>query len=311
VIFLAAWGFSRNRFWRAGFQGIEGGMARILIPIPDRDFDPTEVAVTWRVLRERGHAITFATESGRPGAGDAIMVTGRGLDPWSAVPLLGRVRVIGRMLGANGAARAAYADMLENGKFRAPKKWVRLEAADFDGLFLPGGHRAAGMRRYLESGVLQGLVVDFMTAGKPVAAICHGVLLAARSVDPATGRSVLYGRKTTALTWKQERAAWGIGRVGRFWEPDYYRTYSEIGGEAAGFMSVEAEVTRALERVEDFCDVQSGDAFYRRKTLGLARDTVEDETPAFVVRDGNYLSARWPGDAHTLAKRFDAVLRES
>lgn|GEM_PF-5800448 len=37
-----------------------------------------------------------------------------------------------------------------------------------------------------------------------VAAICHGVLLATRSVDPATGHSVLYGGRTTALTYSEE-----------------------------------------------------------------------------------------------------------
>jgi len=26
------------------------------------------------------------------------------------------------------------------------------------------------------------------------------------------------------------------------------------------------------------------------------------------VRDGNYVSARWPGDAHTFARQFAAVL---
>jgi hypothetical protein len=29
-----------------------------------------------------------------------------------------------------------------------------------------------------------------------------------------------------------------------------------------------------------------------------------------VVRDGNYISARWPGDVHTFAKTFIAVLAE-
>jgi hypothetical protein len=28
------------------------------------------------------------------------------------------------------------------------------------------------------------------------------------------------------------------------------------------------------------------------------------------VRDGNYVSARWPGDAHTFAKTFAAMLSE-
>ncbi len=32
----------------------------------------------------------------------------------------------------------------------------------------------------------------------------------------------------------------------------------------------------------------------------LFRDSDTNESPAFVVRDNNYVSARWPGDVHTL-----------
>ena len=38
------------------------------------------------------------------------------------------------------------------------------------------------------------MVIDAFAADKPVGAICHGVLVAARAVDPRTERSVLYGR---------------------------------------------------------------------------------------------------------------------
>jgi putative intracellular protease/amidase len=73
------------------------------------------------------------------------------------------------------------------------------------------------MRRYLESELLQGTVVEAFGRGMPVAAICHGALLAARSTDPDTGRSVLHGRKTTSLTWSLERRAWQLARITRFW----------------------------------------------------------------------------------------------
>ncbi|HEY2448440.1 MAG TPA: type 1 glutamine amidotransferase domain-containing protein, partial [Mycobacterium sp.] len=69
-------------------------MGIVLIPIPDRDFDPTEVAVSWQVLRSNGHQVVFATESGSPGVADDIMVTGRGLDFWSATPVLGAITVV-------------------------------------------------------------------------------------------------------------------------------------------------------------------------------------------------------------------------
>lgn len=283
-------------------------MASVLIPIPAIDFDPTEVAVSWRVLTQLGHTVVFATPSGQMAQGDELMLTGEGLDLWGIVPGLRRVVLVGRPLRANRAARDSYAQMEQASEFRTPIRWDEIELAAVDGVLLPGGHRARGMRPYLESELLQCRVVEAFGRGMPVAAICHGVLLAARSVDAATGRSVLYGRKTTALTWSLERTAWRVARLTRFWDRDYYRTYTEEPGQPAGYMSVQAEVTRALAAVEDFHDVPPDDTYAARKVSGRYRDTREDARPAFVVQDGSYVSARWPGDVHTFAKRFATIL---
>ena len=77
------------------------------------------------------------------------------------------------------------------------------------------------MRVYLGSGVLQSAVKDFFAQKKPVGAICHGVLLAARS-SLYPGKSVLYGKKTPALTKQMKLIAW---RLTRLYLSDYYRTY--------------------------------------------------------------------------------------
>ena len=61
-------------------------MATVLLPLPSLDFDPTEVAVSWAVLRRRGHDVVFATPDGSPARADELMVSGRGLDPWGAHP---------------------------------------------------------------------------------------------------------------------------------------------------------------------------------------------------------------------------------
>jgi putative intracellular protease/amidase len=283
-------------------------MGTVLIPIPDRDFDPTEVAVSWQVLRANGHRVVFATESGAPGIADDIMVSGRGLDFWSGLPVLGAVTVVGRALRANKDARAAYRAMLNSPEYQNPSSWGAATLDGVDALLLPGGHRARGMRSYIDSEILQRLVVDAFARGLKVAAICHGVLLAARSVDPATGHSVLYGRRTTALTWALERAAWRLSRITRFWDRDYYRTYSEEPDQPSGYMSVQSEVTRALRNPTDFCDVEKGSPHYSAKTSGIARDTATDSRPAFVVDDDDYVSARWPGDTHTFAKELSRRL---
>jgi len=282
--------------------------ARVLVPLPAQDFDPSEAAVSWRVFAGAGHRVSFATPDGRPAAADDMMLTGRGLDLWGAIPLLRNLPLVGLLMRANRDARTAYADMIADPNYRAPQRWDAVDPAAYDALLLPGGHRARGMRDYLESEILQNIVADFFDAEKPVAAICHGVLLAARSRSKRTGQSALRGYRTTALTWAFEHSAWSVARITRFWDPDYYRTYLEQAGQPKGFMSVQQEVTRALARAEDFCDVPWTDPHFRRKTSGLARDTIDDATPAFVVQDRHYLSARWPGDVHTFAKTFAGML---
>ncbi len=283
-------------------------MATVLMPLPDLDFDPTEVAVSWKVLRHLGHEVVFATPSGRPGRGDELMLTGRGLDPWGFLPGLSHLVLVGRFLRADGRGRSAYEEMVSSPEFLHPTPWDTIDIELADGLLLAGGHRARGMRPYLESPVLHQLIADGFRRQLPVAAVCHGVLLAARSIDPATGRSVLHGRRTTALTWSLEQRAWRVARISRWWDRNYYRTYGEQPGQPAGFMSVQQEVTRALERPEDFYDVDPSAADAATKSSGRQRDTLDDERPAFVVEDGAFLSARWPGDVHTLAKRLAAVL---
>lgn len=247
-------------------------MARILIPLPRTDFDPTESAVPWLALCAAGHAVSFATPEGAPGEADPIMVTGKGLGPLA--PLL--------MADANG--RRAYASMASSAEFQKPMPYADIQSSDFDALLLPGGH-APGMRPYLESVILQSQIARFFAADKPVAAICHGVLLAARSRS-AAGRSVLYGRKTTALTKTLELSGWALTCL---WMGRYYRTYAQI---------LQDEVTSVLAAPEDFI----------QGPAAVTRDSPGNLAPGFCVKDGNYLSARWPGDAHRFAAEFVKML---
>jgi putative intracellular protease/amidase len=243
---------------------------RVLIPLPDRDFDVTEVAVPWRILRDAGHEVVFATE--RPGtvpAADPRLLTG----------------VLFGKLGAEPEPRRFYAEMTRSPEFRATLAWDGLDPAGHDGLLLPGGH-APGMRQYLGSPVLREKVAAFWALGRPVGAICHGVLVLART--SAGGRPVLAGRQTTCLPRYMERGAylttaWRLGR--------YYRTYP---------VYVEDEVKAALD--------DPAKQFQRGPRVLTRRGTATDDTPAFTVQDGNYLSARWPGDAYLFARRFRDLL---
>lgn len=244
----------------------------ILCPLPDEGFDPTETAVPWRVLTDAGHRVVFATERGATPATDPLLVD----------PSAGMGRLLFSQLAARQRARDLYAELARTPAFRAPVAWSEVDPAEFDGLLLPGGH-AQGMRQLIESPTVQRLTVEMFRRDAPVGAICHGVLLPARAVDPETDRSVLDGRATTCLPRWMERLAWWstAWKLGR-----YYRTYPEY--------------------VQD--EVLAADAAFQRGPLGLRRGTETDARGTFVVTDGNYVSARWPGDAwafaHALAARL-------
>jgi protease I len=250
-------------------------MARILVPLPRRDFDPTEAGVPWRVLRAAGHTLVFATPDGRPASADPRMLEGRGLGPWKA------------LLVADRNGREAYEAMAVSTEFRQPLAWPQLEHAVWDALLLPGGH-APGMKEYLESPQLQTLVAQAFAQRRPVGAICHGVLLAARS-RRADGRSVLQGLRTTALLRSLELSAWALTAA---WLGSYYRTYPQ---------TVQDEVRAALARPQDFV----------AGPPPLRRDSPAHLERGFSVRDGVYLSARWPGDAHRFSADFAALLAQA
>jgi putative intracellular protease/amidase len=190
---------------------------RVWMPLPDRDFDTTEVALPWKVLRDAGHEVVFATERG----GEAPACDPRLIDG-----------VIFGRLGAQEDAIAAYRELEEAPEFGTPVAWGEIEPADFEGLVLAGGH-APGMRQYLGSEELQAKVRAFWELERPVGAICHGVLVLARA-------GVLGATRTTCLTKSMERGAflltsWKLGR--------YYRTYPAY---------VEDEVVAALDDPRQF-----------------------------------------------------------
>lgn len=239
-------------------------MARILLPLPDADYDVTEVAVPWRLLTGAGHEVVVATELGAAPAADPRLLTG----------------VLFGQLGAAEEPRRWYADLRRAPELLAPLRWDDLVPADFDALVLAGGH-APGMRQYLGSEVLQATVAAYWSLGRPVAAICHGVLVLARA-SAVDGRSVLAETTTTCLPKYMERSAyfataWRLGR--------YYRTYPAY---------VEDEVRAAL--------ADPGRQFRRGPRTLLRRGTATDDTATFVVEDGRYVSARWPGDAYAFTR---------
>lgn len=80
-------------------------MPKILFPLPDRDFDVTEVSVPWRLFTRAGHTVVFATETGAAVACDPLLLTG----------------VVLGQLGADSEPRAFYAEMIASWSLTAWK----------------------------------------------------------------------------------------------------------------------------------------------------------------------------------------------
>lgn len=118
---------------------------RILVPLPDRDFDVTEVAVPWRILSDAGHEVVFATENGATPAGDPLLLTA----------------VLFGQLGAEREAKHSYGALTGDPAFQKPITWHTIDPGSFDALHLPGGH-APGMKQYLASELLQSKIAAFV-----------------------------------------------------------------------------------------------------------------------------------------------------
>ena len=200
-------------------------MATVLMPLPDRDFDVTEVAVPWKLLTRAGHTLVVSRPSTAPSprSADPLLLEGVLFGAWAPPP-------------SHGSSTPRWS-RLPTGPSRFPGRTV--DVTEYDGLLLPGGH-APGMRQYLGETVHASQVAAVLgarTARSARSATASWCWPATRRAD---GRSVLHGRRTTCLPGYIERTAylataWRRGR--------YYRTYPEY---------VEDEVRAALARPGDF-----------------------------------------------------------
>eukprot|EP01112_Ceratiomyxa_fruticulosa_P007151 TRINITY_DN1847_c0_g1_i1.p1 TRINITY_DN1847_c0_g1~~TRINITY_DN1847_c0_g1_i1.p1 ORF type:complete len:255 (-),score=31.69 TRINITY_DN1847_c0_g1_i1:163-927(-) len=246
------------------------------MPLPDKDFDVTETSIPYNYLKLSvpNIEIEFSTENGNVAECDPLLLTG----------------VIFGKLGASEEAKGYYAEMIQSEAFQHPIPYRDLDMERYDAIILPGGH-AKGMRQYLESQTLRDKILPFFlrcTEGgdKVCAAICHGTLVLARTIDPTTQKSVLFNLKTTTLPKYMEFNAYMI----TFWKlGDYYRTYP---------VYLQDEIETNLSSPKTQMLVGPSNLFGRL-----------DAEPHVVV-DGNYVSARWPGDAKQFAKVLGEKLLE-
>ncbi len=250
---------------------------RILIPLPLYGFDPSEVAIPWKLLSEKKFQVIFSTPNGKKANGDELMLSGDKLGIFKSV------------LRARKDAVETYDKMVNDDSFCNPIKYNEAQERNFDAILLPGGHDK-GVKEYLESKILQKLVVDFFNAKKTVGAICHGVVLAARSVNSENNKSIISNYKTTALLKSQELLAYNLTKL---WLKDYYLTYPGN--------TVEDEVKSVLFDKDQFIKGPSP----------ILRDDLDHLNRGFIVKDRNYISARWPGDAYRFSLEFIKMIQDT
>lgn len=58
---------------------------KVILPVPTYGFDPTEVAIPWKILSENNFEVLFATPDGKAAAADTKMLTGENLGIWKGI----------------------------------------------------------------------------------------------------------------------------------------------------------------------------------------------------------------------------------
>ena len=147
-----------------------------------------EFAAPYYVFKDAGVEITLASpQGGHPP-----------LDPKSDEPDF-----------QTDATRRFKADAAAQSRLASTHKLGTMSGRDFDAVFYPGGH--GPLWDLAEDASSIALIENMLTAGKPVATVCHApaVLRHPKAVD---GKSVVYGKSVTGFT-NTEEAAVGLTDV--------------------------------------------------------------------------------------------------
>lgn len=132
-----------------------------------------ELLTPYRLLTAAGHTVAFATPGGVTPVADAASLSDGDAEAIAAVPGLD-----------------------------SPLVLADVDAADYDAVYYPGGH--GPMQDLAVDEDSAGLISATVAAGRPLAAVCHGLaaLLPARAAD---GSPLVAGRRLTGFTDEEER----------------------------------------------------------------------------------------------------------
>jgi len=247
----------------------------VLIFLPEYDFDPTEVVVSWKCLTSYGINVFFTTEKANESTCDMIQMKKGG--------------VVFGILSASDDIKRTYKDMCKSNNFKKPILWNEVNVENFHGIILPGGH-ATGVKPYLESEVVREKVIQFWKLKRPIGAMSRAVLILARAKKQKNNLSIIRRRSTTTFPKLFEDTAYYLTRLSH---GNLFKPYEK---------SCEEEVCESLEEP----NIQ-----YRKSSINpkmAKKDTLFDQSNGFVVVDKQYISSRWAGDSYTFIFKFIELL---
>jgi putative intracellular protease/amidase len=128
-------------------------------------------------------------------------------------------------------------DQAAQQKFKNTMKLEEVNTAEFDAVFYPGGH---GPLWDLATNETSGkIILDFLSANKPVAAVCHGPAALIKAAELKPG--LLSGKKITGFTNTEETLALRIDNVP-------YKLETRLKELGADFHSALVPYTSHIER---------------------------------------------------------------
>lgn len=142
-----------------------------------------ELAAPYYAFKDAGAELTLASpKGGQPP-----------LDPKSSDPA-----------SQTDATRRFEADADAKAQLAATRVLADVSVDDYDAVFYPGGHGPLwDLAEDLHS---IALIERALSAGKPVATICHAPGVLRHVKDPSTGESVVRGKRVTGFTNSEEAA---------------------------------------------------------------------------------------------------------
>ena len=141
-----------------------------------------EFAAPYYVLKDAGHEITLASPAGGQPP----------LDPKSDEPD-----------AQTDATKRFKGDEEAQAHLASTSKLAEIDVSQFDGVFYPGGH--GPLWDLAESADSKATIEGALSAGKPVALVCHAPAVL-KNVTSPEGHPIVKGRKVTGFTNEEEEA---------------------------------------------------------------------------------------------------------